>query len=250
MEISWKISEEDVKIIKNFYKEHMNKTFVKHRIEKNIKEPCQKFSKDIFWEVMVACLLTTQQRSGPNSHVTKFLCTEPFPLTYYICSKKLGIEEYVEKTITNFGGLRRGKTIGQEISINYKWFDNNGLIKIENLFNKLHNNSTAQNERIFAKFIMDNLKDFGPKQSRNLLQGLGITKYEIPIDSRIVRWLNNFGFPIKLSATALSDENYYNFIMDGIQQLCRESDIYPCVLDAVIFSSYDQEEWLKDQLIW
>lgn len=250
MEISWKITEEDVKIIKNFYKKHMNKTFVKHRIEKNIKEPWQKFSKDIFWEVMVACLLTTQQRSGPNSHVTKFLCTVPFALTYDICSNKLDLGKYVEKAITNFGGLRRGKTIGQEISINYKWFHNNGWIKIEKLINKLQNNSTVLNERIFAKFIMDNLKGFGPKQSRNLLQGVGITKYEIPIDSRIVRWLNNYGFPIKLSATALSDENYYNFIMDGIQQLCRESDIYPCVLDAAIFSSYDPEEWLKDQLIW
>jgi hypothetical protein len=249
MEIAWEISEEDVKIIKNFCKKHMNKTFVKHRIEKNIKGPCQEFSKDIFWEVMVACLLTTQQRSGPNSHVTKFLCIEPFPLTYGICSKKLDLEKHVEKSMTNFGGLRRGKTISQEISINYKWFINNGWIKIENLFNKLINNSTVKNERIFAKFIMDNLKGFGPKQSRNLLQGLGITKYEIPIDSRIVRWLNNFGFPIKLSATALSDENYYNFIMDGLQQLCRESGIYPCVLDAVIFSSYDDEDWSEDQLI-
>jgi hypothetical protein len=250
MEISWKITEEDVKIVKNFYRKYMNNTFVKHRIKKNIEEPCQKFSKDIFWEVMVACLLTTQQRSGPNSQVTKFLCTEPFPLSYDFCSKKLYLEKYVEKAITNFGGLRRGKTIAREISINYEWFYNNGWIKIKKIYNKLRNNSTAQNERIFAKFIMDNLKGFGPKQSRNLLQGLGITKYEIPIDSRIVRWLNNFDFPIKLSATALSDENYYNFIMDGIQQLCRESDIYPCVLDAAIFSSYDREDWSMDQLIW
>lgn len=250
MDFLWKISEGDIMIIKNFYKEHMNRTFVKYRIEKNIKEPCQHFSKNVFWKVMVACLLTTQQRSGPDSHVTKFLCIEPFPLTYSICSNKLGLEKYVEKTITDFGGLRRGKTIGQEISMNYKWLDENGWMKIDNLFNKIKNNSTAKNERIFAKFIMDNLKGFGPKQSRNLLQGLGITKYEIPIDSRIIRWLNNFGFPIKLSATALSDENYYNFILDGIQQLCKESDIYPCILDAVIFSSYDIKEWSEDQLIW
>ncbi len=111
MEISWEISEKDIKIINDFYKKNMNKTFVKHRIEKNIKEPCQKFSKNIFWEVMVACLLTTQQRSGPESYVTKFLCTEPFPLNYNICSEKLDLEKYVEKAITKFGGLRRGKLL-------------------------------------------------------------------------------------------------------------------------------------------
>jgi thermostable 8-oxoguanine DNA glycosylase len=175
MEIVWKISEKDIKIVNNFYRQHMN---------------------------------------------------------------------------NNFGGIRRGKIIGQEISLNYKWFNETSWMKIEHLFNKLQNNSTVENERNFAKFIMDNLKGFGPKQSRNLLQNLGILKYEIPIDSRIVRWLNNFGFPVKLSATALSDENYYNFIMDGFQQLCRESEIYPCVLDAVIFSSYDQDDWSIDQLIW
>lgn len=172
MNISWEISEKDIKIVNDFYKKHMNKTFVKHRIEKNIKEPCQKFSKNIFWEVMVACLLTTQQRSGPKSYVTKFLCIEPFPLKYDICSKQLDLEKYAERTITNFRGLRREKTIAQEISINYEWFKDNGWIKIEKIFNKIINDNTAHNERNFAKFIMDNLKGFGPKQSRNLLQGL------------------------------------------------------------------------------
>ena len=250
MEILWKISEKDIEIVSNFYRKHMNNNFVKHRIENNIKGPIQNFSKDNFWKTMVACLLTTQQRSGPKSYVTKFISTEPFLLDYDICLNNSDLQNFVEKTITNFGGLRRGKIIGQEISINYKWINKNGWIEINKMLDKLPVNNTVKNERDFAKFIMDNLKGFGPKQSRNLLQSLGITKYEIPIDSRIVRWLNNFGFPIKLSATALSDENYYNFIMDGFQQLCRESDIYPCVLDAVIFSSYDQEEWLKDQIIW
>ena len=48
MEILWKISEKDVKIVSDFYKKHMNNNFVKHRIEKNIKEACQKFSQDGF----------------------------------------------------------------------------------------------------------------------------------------------------------------------------------------------------------
>jgi len=250
MEIIWNVSAKDIKVITDFCKKYIHNNFVRHRIETNIEGNKQEFSKNYFWNNMVACLLTTQQRSGPTSYVTEFLCIEPFPLHYDTCSKQLDLQKYVEKEITDFRGLRRGKTIGQEISENYEWLNANGWIELEEYYYKLENNNLAQNERNFAKFIMDSLKGFGPKQSRNLLQSLGITKYEIPIDSRIVRWLNNFGFPIKLSATALSDENYYNFIMDGLQQLCRESDIYPCVLDAVIFSSYDQEEWSIDKLIW
>ena len=96
---------------------------------------------------------------------------------------------------------------------------------------------------------MDGLKGFGPKQSRNLWQTLGLTRFEIPIDSRITKWFNRFGFPLKLSANALSDPNYYDFVMDGIQEVCDASSVYPCVLDAAIFADFDQE-WPENKLIW
>ena len=66
-----------------------------------------------------------------------------------------------------------------------------------------------------------------------------MTRYEIPIDSRITKCLNRFGFPLRLSAGSLADEDYYTFISDGIQTLCREAEILPCVLDAAIFVSFD-----------
>jgi thermostable 8-oxoguanine DNA glycosylase len=85
------------------------------------------------------------------------------------------------------------------------------------------------------------LKGFGPKQSRSLLQELGLTRYEIPIDVRITKWLNDFGFPVTLSGDASSDRNYYRFVSEGIRELCKACRIYPCLLDAAIFSSYDKD---------
>jgi len=49
---------------------------------------------------------------------------------------------------------------------------------------------------------------------------------EIPIDSRLIKWLNEFGFPVRLSASALSDPNYYRFVSQGIQQLCTAADVF------------------------
>jgi len=37
--------------------------------------------------------------------------------------------------------------------------------------------------------------------------------------------------------------------MDGIQEVCEASEVYPCVLDAAIFASFDQE-LPEDKLIW
>lgn len=81
-----------------------------------------------------------------------------------------------------------------------------------------------------------------------MLQSLGLTRFEIPLDSRIIKWLTTYGFPIKLSSLALSDKNYYNFVLNGFQKICEVCEIYPCAMDAAIFSSFD-EEWPEDKLV-
>jgi hypothetical protein len=90
---------------------------------------------------------------------------------------------------------------------------------------------------------------FGPKQSRNLLQALGLTRYEIPIDTRVTAWLSDFGFPVRLSATALADPNYYDFVSRGIQALCAKCNVFPCILDAAIFAAKDGDGWTDANII-
>jgi hypothetical protein len=249
MKIIWQIEDNDISKVKSFFEANNNNAFVSNRIKRNIKKAIPQFSNDIFWEAMISCLLTTQQRSGPNSAITKFTCTKPFPLSYSACKTSADPKTFAESILTNFGGIRRAKTIGEEIQANLNWLENGGWDTINEMVKQLSGNQTMDMERKSAKIIIDNLKGFGPKQSRNLLQALGLTKFEIPIDSRITKWLTTFGFPIKLSATALADENYYNFVQDGFQKICEACDIFPCVMDAVIFSSFD-EEWPKDKLVW
>ncbi len=206
-------------------------------------------SKKIIWRCIVSSLLTTQQRSGPGSPVTRFIWTDPFLLDYTICLRQNNIRSFVVNIITEFGGIRRSRKIGEAASDNFKFLEGCGWSKVLSKVQSLQASRTPQFERETARFIAEKLKGFGPKQSRNLLQSLGLARYEIPVDSRITKWLNEFGFPIKLSASALSDENYYSFVLDGLQELCKQCEIYPCVLDAAIFSSFDPE-WPQDKPIW
>jgi thermostable 8-oxoguanine DNA glycosylase len=101
-----------------------------------------------------------------------------------------------------------------------------------------------------ADFIDERFKGFGPKQARNFLQALGLTRYEIPIDSRMTKWLNKNGFPVKLSATALADKNYYRFVSDGIQALCEKAEVLPYLLDAAVFTLSDSNQFTEEQLSW
>ncbi len=242
MKVLWQVEDEDVSRVKDFYNKNKDNDLVSGRRETNVEGTAPRFSRASFWRHMIGCLLTTQQRSGPTSPVSKFSGTHLFPLNYTECKRQPRLENFVRKTLADFGGIRRSTKIAEETSYNFRWLEKDGGWRgVEGQTEKLRRSRTQKSEMRTADFIDENLKGFGPKQSRNLLQGLGLTKYEIPIDTRITRWLNDFGFPITLSANALSDRNYYRFVSEGIRELCDACHIYPCLLDAAIFSSYDKE---------
>ena len=46
------------------------------------------------------------------------------------------------------------------------------------------------------------------------------------------------------------DPNYYKFVSEGFQDLCAQSGVYPCVLDAAIFTSFDKGGWSEENVIW
>jgi hypothetical protein len=239
MKIIWKIENSDIKKVKAVYKTQKSNSLVLSRMERNVNKPSRTFSKGIFWRKTLSCLLTTQQRSGPESAVMRFASTKPFPLSYRRCAESHHLRSLVREVITKFGGIRRARSIAGYCEDNLHWLEHGGWETIREVVLELTQKPTVQTERRAAEIVMKYLKGFGPKQSRNLLQDLGLTRYEVPIDSRITKWLTDFGFPVALSATALADSDYYNFVLDGYRRLCSASNIYPCVLDAAIFSSFD-----------
>jgi thermostable 8-oxoguanine DNA glycosylase len=105
-------------------------------------------------------------------------------------------------------------------------------------------------EKEVTEYVEDRFEGFGPKQSRNFLQALGLTRYEISIDSRVTDWLNDFAFPVHLSAAALADRNYYDFVSEGVQELCKASGVFPRILDAAIFALKDGDAWTEVNVIY
>jgi hypothetical protein len=250
MKIIWHVDQDDIAKVKEFYNRHRDNAFVKRRIATNLREDKPPVTKEVFWEVMVGCLLTTQQRSGPDSSVTRFISTRPFPLGFDLCKDRGGLESFVSKVLGDFGGLRRSTTIGREAKANLSYLENGGWQATFEILEKVRLQPSPQNDRLAARFVDDHFQGFGPKQSRNLLQGLGLSRFEVPIDSRITKWLNEFGFPVKLTAHALGDRNYFELVSDGFQRLAEACGIAPCVLDAAIFSSFDQGGWSEDNVVW
>ncbi len=244
MKLIFEISDSDIEYATKFYDSMRNNQFVKQRIIENIKKPPNTVSNELFWYRLVCALLTTQQRSGPGSATYEFIHENPFPLSLdKIKHNKKNINEYAVKQFLRRKGIRSYNRISGFLSDNYHWLSLNGWECINQRINHLIQHKTQRVERDVSVFLSEKLKGIGPKQSRNLLQMIGLTKYEIPIDSRITKWLNSFGFPIRLSSTALSDEAYYEFVNDAVIAICEKINVYPCELDAAIFASYDGDKW-------
>ena len=100
-------------------------------------------------------------------------------------------------------------------------------------------------EREVATYLSEGFASEGfhrvaSKQARNILQILGLSRFEIPLDSRITKWLNaNLELPYHVSGSGLSNPEYYHFILDIVQDSCSTADVLPCIFDAAVFSSYD-----------
>jgi hypothetical protein len=239
-QMEWTIDKGMVNRAKKFFTEHRDNQFVQERIARNVSDAKSRISLQEFWECMVVCLLTSQQKSGPNSAVGRFAREKPFPLSYRICAKQQDLATFVTATLTAYGGIRRTRNIGHELAANIAFLKNGGWKETAEVLKKVRANSTAENERWAAHFIDRHFRGLGPKQSRNLLQGIGLAKYETPIDSRIVKWLVDFGFPVVEDVSVLSNRTHYEFVLDQFQRLCSACNVLPCVFDAAICSSFDR----------
>ena len=242
MTIVWKISKEDVSRVNAIVARQKNNPIVLARVKRNLAGTRARVSKERLWQALVSCLLTTQQRSGPGSAVTRFNRARPFALAYSACVGERHLRAFVARTISAFGGIRRAPTLAIQIADNFKLLEGGLWPEVHREIERLTECKmvTRATEVEVANFINERLAGFGPKQARNLLQGLGLTRYEIPIDSRISKWLKEFGFPAPLSPAALSDRHYYHFISTAVVELCERSGVFPCVLDAAVFTSFDE----------
>ncbi len=250
MELTWKISDKDVTGVRSVVGQYKNTPLVRYRVKVNLAKQKPLISRDRFWRALAGSLLTTQQKSGPTSAVSRFIKARPYPIPYKTCRDEPRLESFLRKTMSQFGGIRFSTKIAAELAANLAKLEAGEWSETLRRVNLLTEPATSEAERDVAEYLDTRLKGLGPKQSRNLLQGLGLTRFEIPIDSRITKWLNRNGFPVHLGAAALGDRNYYHFVSEGVQRLCQAADVAPCVFDAAVFASFDKTSWSEDIAGW
>lgn len=240
IKVKWQFNSKEIEIVKKIIADQKNSCMVKKRYKENLAGDKEPVDRNAFWYEMVGSRMTSQQRSGPGSHVDNFLTKKPFPLNYETVKKENDRQKFMKEKLTDTG-IRFSIRISEDLAENFNRLEGDLWEEVLKQCNSLIKaNSSAQDEKKVADYIDKEFKGFGPKQSRNLLQSLGLTRYETPIDSRVMKWLNEeLGFFVPVHSSALDDNKFYDFISQMIQELSKKAEVFPCVLDAAIFSLKD-----------
>ncbi|MCA0452353.1 MAG: hypothetical protein LCI00_00035 [Chloroflexi bacterium] len=260
MKISFEFERQEIDTVKDFvaHKLNSNRRFVQSRLQQNVLGSTPIIDDDKLWLAILMCLLTTQQRSGPNSPINLFLERRPFQLTLNDCKEFNSLEKSAFDLLNNAKGIRRTNKIAKAISGNFRMLNEGEWDNLRDWRDKLilqrqtSPNLSHRELEEKASNYMEHFIEFGPKQSRNFWQSLGLTRYVFVLDSRILRWLRQY-LKIQngvLTGQGLGDVQYYQFISDLLLNLCIQANVLPCVLDAAIFDSFDEGKEWSSETIW
>lgn len=236
MQIDWCINNEDIKKVSDFVNLHLNVPHVANRVTRNVNSQGLLINRDTILQSLFYSLLLPNQKHSINSQITSFIKNINYSLQYITIINLPDVKEHICEISKKHGITLDINKEPEYFAENFKLLESTNWALLDLLIKKLCTKGEKQIEREIADYVNTMFKGFGAVESRIFLQYLGLTKYEIPIDSIVSDWLNNFGFPVKLSVTALQDRNYYHFVSNGIQLLCKKANVYPCVLEAAIHS--------------
>jgi hypothetical protein len=243
VDLLWQVSEADIATVRNLLTAEQEHPRVKDRFDRNPRYPKPEITRSYFWKVLVSMRATTMAAAGEGSAIERFEALRPFPLSLERVQEEPASarEQLIHRVLREHRVGTHPMKIASDLTWNFARLEEDSWPTVLENCNSLLLPSEPSVERGVADFLASGLRGIGPKQSRNILQELGLTRFEIPIDSRVTRWLNDCKvIPFTVTAGALSDRDYYHFILDAIQRLCSECGIYPCVLDASIFSSLEK----------
>jgi len=126
MKFEWHIEQSDIQAVQNIVAQQQSRTFVVDRIKRNVNGSLPEISRSGIWQTQMMCLLTSQQRSGPNRPVSNLLCERPFRLSLQACRDAKDVKSFVNSTLTNFGGIRFTDNIAKRAAANFGKLENGG----------------------------------------------------------------------------------------------------------------------------
>ncbi len=157
MKLQWKISAKELERWRSLVEENKANIFVKVRERRNVSRKNVVLSKNALWRAHVMCQVTTQQRSGPGSLVSKFLDSNSGALKYGDCAKSSDLESLFE-TQLSAAKLRRINIITRQLCEVFRGLENGGWDDLIKQLKTIRKCTNQHNEREVARYIEKKFK--------------------------------------------------------------------------------------------
>lgn len=221
---------------KKLIEENIDKKFTRERYKHNVLREGMQISEGSFWRAIVKGILTTQTTNNKTFRDN----IKELKIDNYSYMKKVEDKaEYVKK----LSGIRftnkKPKAISRSMDIlNEKWNE------IKKHLETIKDETTLEKERKVADYIRITFQgnQIKFKQSRNIIQMMGLSQYVVPLDSRVMGILQEHG-GIKMPGQKhpLNSNCGYCDIEDQVNELCAALGVKPCIFDACAFASKEQD---------
>lgn len=205
------------------YKTHKR---LQDRIALNLCHESLDLSREKFWRSLLLGVITSMKKA---SAIEK---AKALPIFDYrkVCREKDKLDFFREQ-LSHVGRQKRSSI---QLVSNFQKMENQWE-ELEEMLISLKDGTTLEKERK-AALLLQKFDGIGPKQSRNILQMLGLSRYVIPIDSRIIETVRTLGgIDIPDIARPLSREPAYRHIEDQLNELAKALDLEPCVLEVSLY---------------
>ncbi len=244
MQAAWTIRKDSIKAWQKLVDEYRDEDVPKTRRRMNVRREGIVLSQEVIWHRLIGCQVTTQQRSGPDTLVTRFLESSSPLFDLKKVRSAASVAKLAEREMSKFG-LRMSVRIGARLQTIFNLLERGEWPTLIGHLESLRKSTTQDKERAVAGYLSDRLAGsndkrypgLGHKQARNFIQWLGLSQWEVPLDSRVLKVLRRLGANFVPRGSALTDEAVYLFVQDLVQEVAMQLGILPCELDACIFAS-------------
>lgn len=232
------LTSQSIKYFKNLYTKHQSHPFILERIENSLIET-KKADIDInlFWSTLIEIINATQARS---EELFNSINDTDYKIKKWDIVKGMSHDELRELAYTEFmdSNIDKYSQSNARYAVsNRNFIKKQGEDKILKKINSCEVGNSSSEEKTCV--FLQKLKGIGPKQSRSILQYLGLSHYQVPIDSSVLKQLELSG--IDITDAKLDKEREYQETQAVIWNISKELNVLPCVFDALWFVDRAEE---------
>jgi len=260
MDIRYDFTDDDLHPFREMLDTHREDDYVVATRAAATAEVWNRPDEEAVWRAILRCQCTSMQRSGEGSPVWRFFAGDPAPcdqLSLVRLRELNDVHGYTQGVLER-ARLRFHRNIAGQIAKNLDRFDGEEGLVMDDALSELATPAGFREPDVGARLALERtaawnllysrspqkVAGFGPKQSRHFLKSLGLARWTLPIDSRLLNGIYPLLFQGAdelgwFSTSSMSDEGAYRMAENLFVRVAQDLGVTTVELDSVLWLHWE-----------